>query len=262
LNADLNVFFERNFKKSFFWLLAIYLHVKKYYVRYSLSCPLGVRRLVNWKDSFEKINSELDTTKRKKETLDSLHDAGRISQFTYECLNKGLAEEIEQTEAQRKALTEKMTRKLNELEEQRIALEMFMANTEMAYVASDINQEIYAKEVSALDLGLEATKQELNWIKEVIIQLMPKENEPPATRPAAPAPAETSVATTAEAVVEKINETTSNVSIEVPVEVNPATSEVKVEQIQSPPETPAPTQTTTNEGGEAPFREQGRNQTT
>lgn len=223
---------------------------------------LGVKRLVNWKYSFGKINSELDTTKRKKETLDSLHDAGRISQFTYECLNKGLAEEIEQTEAQRKALTEKMTRKLNELEEQRIALEMFLANTEMACVASDINQEIYAKESSALDLGLEATKQELNWIKEVIIQLVPKENEPPATSPAASAPAETSVAATSETVVEKTNETTSNVPIEVPVEVNPATSEVKVEQIQAPPETPAPTQTTTNEGGEAPFREQGGNPTT
>jgi hypothetical protein len=218
--------------------------------------------LVNWKDSFEKINSELDTTKRKKQTLDSLHDAGRISQFTYECLNKGLGEEIEQTEAQRKALTEKMTRKLNELEEQRIALEMFLANTEMAYVASDISQEIYAKESSALDLGLEATKQELNWIKEVIIQLVPKENEAPATPAAAPAPAESSVVATSETVVEKTNETTSNVPIEVSVEVNPATSEVKVEQIQVPTETPAPTQTTTNEGGEAPFREQGGNPTT
>jgi len=207
------------------------------------------------------MNSELDRTKRKKQTLETMHDAGRISQFTYECLNKGLAEEIEQTEAQRKALTEKMTRKLNELEEQRIALEMFLANTEMAYVASDIDQEIYAKEVSALDLGLEATKQELNWIKEVIIQLMPKESEASATPPTAPAPAETSVATTTEAVVEKTNEPTS-VPIEVPVEVNPAASEVKAEQIQAPPETPAPTQTTTNEGGEAPFREQSGNSAT
>ena len=223
---------------------------------------LGVRRLVNWKDSFEKINSELDTTKRKKQTLDSLHDAGRISQFTYECLNKGLTEEHEQTEAQRKALTEKMTRKLNEFEEQRIALEMFLANTEMAYVAGDVAQEIYAKESSALDLGLEATKQELNWIKEVIIQLMPKENEPQATPSAAPAPVEIMEATSTETATEKTSETTSNVPVEVPVEVTPTTSEVKVEQIQVPPETPAPTQITTNEGGETPFREQGGNPTT
>lgn len=262
LSADLNVFFERNFKKSCFWLLAIYLHVKKHYVRCSLSCQLGVIRLVNWKDSFEKIDSEFDITKRKKQTLDSLHDAGRISQFTYECLNKGLTEEIEQTEAQRKALTEKMTRKLNELEEQRIALEMFLANTEIAYVAGDIAQEIYMKESSALDLGLEATKQELNWIKEVIIELVPKENEPPTTPSAAPVPVEITEASTTETAVEKTNETTSNVPVEVPVEVNPTTSEVNVEQIQVPPETPAPTQTTTNEGGEAPFREQGGNPTT
>jgi len=213
-----------------------------------------VLQLVNWKNSFEKINIELDVTKRKKQTLDSLHDAGRISQFAYECLNKGLTEELEQVDAQRKALTEKMTRKLNELEEQRIALEMFLANTEMAYVAGDINEDIYAKESNALDLGLEATKQELNWIKEVIIQLVPKESEPIA----APAPAETAEATTAETSVEKTNETSSNVSVEVPVEVTPTASEVKVEQIQTPPETPVTTQTT-NEGGDAPFREQGGN---
>jgi len=199
---------------------------------------------------------ELDVTKRKKETLDNLHDAGRISQFAYECLNKGLTEEVEQAETQRKALAEKMTRKLNELEEQRIALEMFLANTEMAYIAGEINEELHSKESSALDLGLEATKQELDLIKEVIIQLVPKESEPAAT----PTPAEgTEVASTATVTaVEKTSETPSNVPVEVPVEVTPTTSEVKVEQIpQAPQETPAPTQTTTSGGGEAPFREQG-----
>jgi len=196
---------------------------------------------------------ELDVTKRKKLTLDSLHDAGRISQFAYECLNKGLTEELEQAEAQRKTLTEKMTRKLNELEEQRIALEMFLANTEMAYVAGEINDEIHFKESSALDLGLEATKQELNWIKEIIIQLVPKESEPSP----APTSAETTEATTAtvETPVEKTTEA-SPMPVEVPVTA-PTTSEAKVEEIQVPSETPAPGQTTTSEGGDAPFREQG-----
>jgi len=213
--------------------------------------------LGHWKDSFEKVNIELDVTKRKKQTLDNLHETGRISQFAYECLNKGLTEETEQAEAQRKVLTEKMTRKLNELEEQRIALEMFLANTEMAYVAGEINEELHSKESSALDLGLEATKQELNLIKEVIIQLVPKESEPAATPAPTTAPSETTEATTTETTVEKTTETPSNVPVEVPVEVTTTTSEVKVEQIQTPPETPAPTQTTTSEGGGAPFREQG-----
>jgi len=217
--------------------------------------PSRCYNLVNWKDSFERINMELDVTNRKKQTLDNLHDAGRISQFAYECLNKGLTEEIEQAEAQRKALAEKMTRKLNELEEQRIALEIFLANTELAYVAGEINEELHSKESSALDLGLEATKQELNWIKEVIIQLVPKESETEAK----PTPAEGTEATTTttEPAVEKTTETTSNVPVEVPLEVTTTTSEVTVEQIQAPPETPAPTQTTTSGGGEAPFREQG-----
>lgn len=210
--------------------------------------------MVNWKDSFERVNLELDTTRRKKQTLDSLHDAGRISQFAYECLNKGLTEEIEQAEAQRKALTEKMTLKLNELEEQRIALEMFLANTEMAYAAGEITEEIHGKESSALDLGLEATKQELNWIKEVIVQLVPKESEPAETAPTSP---ETTEATSTETPVEQASETPSNVPVEVPVEVAPTTSEVEVEQIQVPAEAPATTQTPTAEGGEAPFREQG-----
>jgi len=210
--------------------------------------------LVHWKDSFERINVELDLTKRKKQVLDDLQNAGRISQFAYECLNKGLDEEIEQTEARRKALAEKMTRKLNELEEQRIALEMFLANTEMAYVAGEIDGELYGKESTALNLGLDATKQELNWIKEVIIQLVPKENEP-ATAPSTTL-AETAEVTSTETGVEKATEAPSNVPVEVPVEVK-TTGEVKVEQIQPPPETPSTTPTTTSEGGATPFRGQG-----
>jgi len=213
--------------------------------------------LVTWKDSFEKINAEFDLTKRKKQALDDLHGSGRISQFAYECLNKELTEEVENTEIRRKALTEKMTRKLNELEEQRIALEMFLANTEMAYVAGEIDGELYAKESSSLDLGLEATKQELNWIKEVIVQLVPKESEPTPAPQTSPTSTETVEATTADTSIEKTTETPTNVPVEVPVEVNATTSEVKAEPIQPPTETPSTTPTTTSEGGDAPFRGQG-----
>jgi len=190
---------------------------------------------------------------RKKQALENLHNAGRISQFAYECLNKELLDEIEQIEVRRKALAEKMTNKLNELEEQRMALEMFLANTEMAHAAGEIDDEIHAKESSALDLGLEATKHELNWIKEVVIQLVPKEAEASQT-PATPA--ETEV-TGGETSVEKAGESAQNVQVEVPVEVATNVSEAKVEQIQPPTEAPTNTQTTTSETSEDSFRPQG-----
>jgi len=191
---------------------------------------------------------------RKKQALENLHNAGRISQFAYECLNKELLDEIEQIEVRRKALAEKMTNKLNELEEQRMALEMFLANTEMAHAAGEIDDEIHAKESSALDLGLEATKHELNWIKEVVIQLVPKETETSQT-PATPA--ETAEVSGGETSVEKAGESAQNVQVEVPVEVATKVSEAKVEQIQPPTEAPTNTQTTTSETSEDSFRPQG-----
>ncbi len=207
--------------------------------------------MVTWRDSFEKINVEMDMTTRKKQALENLHNAGKISQFAYECLNKELADEIEQVEARRKALAEKMTSKLNELEEQRMALEMFLANTEMAYAASEINDEIHAKESSALDMGLEATKQELSWIKEVIVQLVPKGAE---TSPPSATPAETDEVAASETSVEKTGEEAQSVQVEVPVEASASIAEVKVEQIQPPTETPANTQATASEPSEDSFR--------
>lgn len=210
-----------------------------------VSLQIRCDNLVTWKDLFEKINAELDLTKRKKQALENLHDSGRVSQFVYECLNKELNEEIEQTDARRKALAEKMTSRLNELEEQRIALEMFLANDEMAYVAGEINEEIHSKESGALDLGLEATRQELSWIKEVIVQLVPKENEASAPQTASE-PADAAESTTTETVVEKTADAAPAVSVEVPVEVTANISEVKVEQIQPPADTPPTASQTTN----------------
>lgn len=212
--------------------------------------------MVNWKNSFERVNTELDMTRKKKQTLDGLREAGRISQFAYECLNKGLTEEIEQVQAERKALTEKMSRKLNELEEQRIALEIFLANNEMAYASGELGEELHSKESIALDIGLEATKEELGWIKEAIIQLVPRENESAASEAPPVAASSETAETTSEPLVEK-NETSANVPIEVPVEVTPAAGEVQAEQIQVTTESPPTPPATGNEGGDAPFREQG-----
>ena len=192
-------------------------------------------------------------TDRKKQALENLHIGGRVSQFAFECLNKELADETAEIETRRKALVEKMTGKLNELEEQRMALEMFLANTEMAYAAGEISDEIHAKEISALDFGLEATKQELSWIKDAIVQLVPKENEAPA--PTA-TPTESAEVAATEPPAEKASEEGQPAQVEVPVEVTAQVTEVKVEEIQPPAATPTETPAATGgEPGEGSFRQ-------
>ncbi len=209
--------------------------------------------MVTWKESFDRISTELGMTDRKKQALENLHSGGRVSQFAFECLNKELADETAEIETRRKALVEKMTGKLNELEEQRMALEMFLANTEMAYAAGEISDEIHAKESSALDLGLEATKQELNWIKDAIVQLVPKETEP--SEPTA-TPTESAEIAAAEPPAEKASEESQPAQVEVPVEVTAQVTEVKVEEIQPPATTPTETPATTGEEpGEGSFRQ-------
>jgi len=222
--------------------------------------------MVMWKDAFEKINIELDLTKRKKQALDDLLSAGRISQSTFDCLCKNLDEDINQIELRRKSLAEKMASKLSELEEQLQTLEFFLANSEMAYVAGEINSELYTQESSALNLGMEATKQELNWIKEVIIQLVPKE-----TMPTIPAPSavESVEATPTETAVENAPQVTSNAPIETPVEVTPVAGETTIEQpshvaVETTTETPKESTSTTelsSEGEQTPFRDEGENPT-
>lgn len=221
--------------------------------------------MVLWKDAFEKINIELDLTKRKKQALDDLFSTGRISQSTHGGLCKDLDEDINQIELRRKSLAEKIASKLNELEKQLQALEFFLANSEMGYVAGEINSELYAQESSALNLGLEATKQELNWIKEVIIQLVPKETMPITT--AFPT-VESVEVTPTETAVENAPEVSSSAPIEAPVEVTPVAGETTIEQpsqiaVETTTETPIESTTTTepsSEGGEqAPFRDEGEN---
>lgn len=211
-----------------------------------------------WKDAFEKMNIELDLTKRKKQALDDLLSTGRISQSTHGCLCKDLDEDINQIELRRKSLAEKMASKLNELEKQLQALEFFLANSEMAYVAGEVNSELYAQESSALNLGMDATKQELNWIKEVIIQLVPKENMPTMT---APSTVECVEVTPTETAVENAPEVSSSAPIEAPVEVTPVAGETTIEQpsqVAMETTTETPIESTTTEE-QTPFRDEGEN---
>lgn len=209
--------------------------------------------MISWKDSFEKINNELDLARKKKGALEELSSNGRISQLTYESLNDALTVEIDQIEARRKELAEKMTSKLNELERQVNALETFLANVEMSYAAGEITEELHGQEVSALSLGLEATKNELNFIKEAIMQLVPEETQAELT-PAVET-AETEEPRPAETVLEPTPEESASASIEAQVETPPVTDEAGIEQstemIMETPETPdipeVPIETPTDE---------------
>lgn len=202
--------------------------------------------MVSWKDSFEKINIELDMANKKKQALDDLYNAGSISQSTYENLGEGLEKEIQEIEARQKVLTERMTHKLNELEQQVQALETFLANSRMSYVTGEITEDMHNQKSNALNFGLEATKQELDFIREVITQLIPEE-APPSPTPettevvdtAEETPIETAVEGETEFVetheepteiaVEEEPEAAPSVPIEEPVEVTPVPGETEIE---------------------------------
>jgi hypothetical protein len=202
--------------------------------------------LISWKDSFEKLDNELGVAKKKQDALEELHGNSRISQPTYENLNKTLTLEIEQIEARRKELAGKMTSKLNELEKQISTLELFLANVEMSFAASEITEELHAQEVSALNLGLEATKNELNFIKDAIMQLVPEE-----TQAELAAAAETVEATPIDTDIETTPEVSETAPIETPSVIDETSIEQPAETIVETPETPempeTPIETSTEE---------------
>ena len=207
--------------------------------------------MISWKDSFEKINNELDLARKKQNALEEMHSNNRISQLTYDNLNKALTSEIEHIEDHRKELAEKMTSKLNELERQINTLETFLANVEMSFAAGEINEELHTQEVSALSFGLEATKNELTFIKDAILELVPEEMQAELT--ATIETAETVEATPTETAMETAPEVSAAAPIETPVEPSPVTDETSIEQptemvVETPetlemPETPVETST-------------------
>lgn len=189
--------------------------------------------MISWEYSFEKISKDLELAKKKKQALDDLFGTGKISQFTYDSFNKGLTDTIAEIETHRKALAEKMTSKIAELEQQVNTLEMFLANAEILYAAGEIDDELHTRESNAFTQGLEATKQELEVIKEVVANLMPEKME--LTLP--PAPGEIVEAPSAEEVLEETPEIPTEVPIEAPVE---AQVEVETENISEETEIEQP----------------------
>jgi hypothetical protein len=140
-----------------------------------------VLELISWKHSFKKLNEEYAMAKKKKQVLDNLLDSGRISQSTYELIDKEMEDGIVEVERQQDALLEKMNSKMTELEAQIKTLEMLLANSEIQHVIGEVDEEVYQRESNLLSIGLEAARQELNLIRDAVNQLstgiQPSENE-------------------------------------------------------------------------------------
>jgi len=181
--------------------------------------------LISWKYSFEKIDKDLELARKKKQALDDLFNSGKISASTYESLDKELTGIISEIEARQKDLADKMTSKIADLENQIGTLELFLANSEIQYVAGEIDDELHASESNAFSSGLDAVKKQLIAIKEVVTSLMPEVVAPPPLS----TPSETEEAPITEEVAEEITE----IPVETPVE------ETLVEEpVEEPLETP------------------------
>ncbi len=190
--------------------------------------------MISWKHSFKEISADLELTKKKKQALDDLLEEGRISESTYESLNGELTDAIASIEARRKALAEKVNSKISELEQQITVLEMFLANSEIGYVAGEIDEDLHQRESNAFALGLEAVKQELKAVKEVVGDLMPKESEEAA--PLSP-PTEVAEVTevTEEPQIQELAEEPPEIVAEAPMEPETISEEAPVEQLMETP---------------------------
>ena len=169
----------------------------------------------------------MQLTRKKKQVLDDLFNQGRISQSTYESLSKELTDTITEIEARRKALAEKITSKISELEQQITVLETFLANSEIQYAAGEIDEELHQRETNAFALGLEATKQQLSAVKEIVGGLIPEESV--TTQPSPPS--EVTEAPQGEEHVEKPLE----IVVETPLEAETVPEEAPAEQLMETP---------------------------
>ena len=127
--------------------------------------------MISWKRSFEILSEEYETVKKKKQALDNLVNAGRISQSTFDFFNREIDEAMAEIEGKQKALAEKMNSKIKELEEQIKTLEILLANFEIQHVTGEVDEEVYQREIGVLSMGIETAKHELDGVREAVNQL-------------------------------------------------------------------------------------------
>ncbi len=130
--------------------------------------------LSSWKQSFEIVSQELELARRKKQALDDLLSTGRVSRPTYEHLEKGLTGTMRDLETQLRSHAERMTDRAEELEKQTQLLELLLAKLEIHHAAEEIDDGTYGKQRDAVELGLAATKNELNQIRNSLMKVAAK----------------------------------------------------------------------------------------
>ncbi|MCD6242160.1 CdvA-like protein [Candidatus Bathyarchaeota archaeon] len=195
-----------------------------------------------WKESFEKINSELELIKQKRNALENLLNSGRISQTTYEYYSKELAELEEEIENRRKALVEKMNAKISHLENQLQVLEMLFTEIEISHAVGKMDEETYNRQRDALSTGLEFARQELNALKDTLSSIEPfkAEVEAPAEQQILTEGAveETVQVPTEPQEEEKVEEQVTVETVETvePVEVTPEETQPPIETEETPVE--------------------------
>ncbi len=118
----------------------------------------------SWKQSFEIVNQELELAKKKKQALDDLLAKKRMSEPTYEHLEKALTASILDLEAHQRSLADKMTSRADELEEQAHVLEWVLADLEVRRAGEEVVEETYSGQKKTIMQGLDATKAELDEI--------------------------------------------------------------------------------------------------
>lgn len=120
-------------------------------------------------------NRELELVKKKRHALDELLATGRISQSTFETLERELTDAFSGLESYHKSLIEKIEARTGDLERQINTLELFLANLEIHHAAGEIDDESYNRQSQAIMLGLGATKEELNEIRSLLSTVAPAE---------------------------------------------------------------------------------------
>ncbi len=211
---------------------------------------MEVWNLISWKRSYETVSSELELVNRKKQALDGLLNTGRISQSTYDYLNKDISEALKAIEQNFKALMEKMTSRASELENQLKSLEIFLADLEIHYAAGEIEEEAHGHQADAISLGLEATKKELGTLKELLSRRVLEAPPTPPPTPIAPTPPAPATPSAPAAPPEQPAPQLSVEEKEVEESSETVTEEPSLEEVaetieapEEPPETLAPSET-------------------
>lgn len=127
--------------------------------------------MISWRHSFRRLQEEYEVAVKKKEALDGLLNAGKISSATYEIFDKEIADSINETGKQQRALVARMDAKALELENQTKTLEVLLANFEIQHVTGEIDDQIYQRQTELLTVGLDTMKLELSNVKDAMTAL-------------------------------------------------------------------------------------------